>query len=106
MSFLSSLVSGLFGGLLGGLFGSPQPPAPQPMPVQPTVDDTRQAEEDIARLRRRRGRQSTFLTGTFGRPSVPAGASGLGASGASPPAAGSTYGLGSGFGGSSRQMNE
>lgn len=47
---------------MAGLF-SPKVPKP-PEPVKPpTIDDTRQADEELMRLRRRRGRASTFLAG-------------------------------------------
>lgn len=63
-----------------GIFSQPKMPAAKPLPVQPTVDDARQAEEDLARLRKRRGRASTFLAGTFGKPTS-AAASMLGSAG-------------------------
>lgn len=48
---------------MSGIFSKPKLPAmPAPIPV-PTTDDARQAEEDVMRLRRRRGLASTFLAG-------------------------------------------
>jgi hypothetical protein len=41
----------------------PKMPAIPETPKAPTVDDAVQAEEDIARLRKRRGLASTFLVG-------------------------------------------
>lgn len=49
----------------------PKPPketAPIAAPLEPTVDDARRIEEEQARLRRRKGFASTFLTSMFGRP--------------------------------------
>jgi hypothetical protein len=46
---------------MSGLFSPKIPKAPEPV-KPPTIDDTRQADEELMRLRRRRGRASTFLT--------------------------------------------
>lgn len=50
----------------------PKMPAIPETPKAPTVDDAVQAEEDIARLRRRRGLASTFLVGQRQRTSAAA----------------------------------
>lgn len=50
----------------------PKMPAIPETPKAPTVDDAIQAEEDIARLRRRRGLASTFLVGRRQRTSAAA----------------------------------
>jgi hypothetical protein len=41
---------------------TPEMPALPAMPKSPTTDTAAQAEEEMMRLRRRRGRASTFLT--------------------------------------------
>jgi len=54
---------------MSGIFSPPKlPPTPEPI-KPPTVDDARQAEEDMLKLRRRRGLASTFLAGKV-RPSA------------------------------------
>lgn len=50
----------------------PKMPAIPETPKAPTVDDAIQAEEDIARLRKRRGLASTFLVGQRQRASAAA----------------------------------
>lgn len=47
---------------MSGLFAPSKPAVPEPI-KPPTTDDARQADEDIRKLRRRRGLASTFLTG-------------------------------------------
>lgn len=47
---------------MSGLF-KPKMPAIPETPKAPTVDDAAQAEEDILRVRKRRGLASTFLVG-------------------------------------------
>lgn len=59
------------------LFGAPKMPEMAQPPAPPTIDNTRQAEEDLARLRRRRGLQSTFLFGR-GKPGAPSAGAMLG----------------------------
>lgn len=56
----------------------PKMPAIPETPKAPTVDDAVQAEEDIARLRRRRGLASTFLVGQRQRTSAAASLMGTG----------------------------
>ena len=70
----------------------PKMPAIPETPKAPTVDDAIQAEEDIARLRKRRGLASTFLVGQRQRTSAAA---------ASLMGTGSGTSLGSSGGGSS-----
>lgn len=70
----------------------PKMPAIPETPKAPTVDDAVQAEEDIARLRKRRGLASTFLVGQRQRTSAAA---------ASLMGTGSGTSLGSSSGGSS-----
>lgn len=84
------------------LFSSPKMPAAVAPPPTPTVDDTRQAEEDLMRLRKRRGLASTFLFGRSKPGRIASGILGAGASGTtdSAPAAG-----GSGASGSASPMN-
>ncbi len=75
MSGVGRAVGGLVRGVTG-LFQQPSMPA-IPDPIKPpTVDDARQAEEDLLKLRRRRGRASTFL---FGRTPASASSALLGA---------------------------
>jgi hypothetical protein len=53
---------------MGGLFSPSSPPAPPPLPPIPTRDDEsvqRRKAEALAR-RRRRGRNTTILTGSAG----------------------------------------
>lgn len=50
----------------------PKMPAIPETPKAPTVDDAVQVEEDIARLRKRRGLASTFLVGQRQRTSAAA----------------------------------
>jgi hypothetical protein len=45
---------------MSGLFSPKIPKAPEPV-KPPTIDDTRQADEELMRLRRRKGLASTFL---------------------------------------------
>lgn len=59
------------------LFRPKMPEIPE-TPKAPTVDDAVQAEEDIARLRRRRGLASTFLVGQRQRTSAAASLMGTG----------------------------
>lgn len=87
------------------LFSPPSMPALQPPPPPPTIDDTKQAEEDLARLRKRRGLMSTFLFGTGKPTNSSAMLLGPGASGApSTGGSGSSTGGGSGGGGSASGM--
>lgn len=53
---------------MSGLFSPSMPATPEPI-KPPTTDDARQADEDIKKLRRRRGLASTFLTGQKARAS-------------------------------------
>lgn len=57
---------------MSGLFSPKMPAMPEPVKV-PTTDDARQSEEDLMRLRKRRGLASTFL---FNRPSGRPGSAG------------------------------
>lgn len=50
---------------MSALFGKPKIKIDQPPPV-PTVDEARQNQEVIDRLRRRRGRAAASLTGPLG----------------------------------------
>lgn len=84
------------------LFSPPKMPALQPPPVAPTVDDTRQAEEDMMRLRRRRGLASTFLFGR-GKPSSSASAM-LGAGTSASPSLGTGGASGGGASGGGKVM--
>lgn len=72
---------------MSGLFGK-QPKVPQ-APKVPTVDDARQAEEEVMKLRRKRGRASTFLSQTAARTGLSA-ADRLGATADSGSVAGAT----------------
>lgn len=81
----------------------PKMPAIPETPKAPTVDDAIQAEEDIARLRKRRGLASTFLVGQRQRTSAAAASlmgtgsgTSLGSSGSGGGSGGSTGGGGSG----------
>ena len=47
---------------MSGLFSPSMPATPEPI-KPPTTDDARQADEDLKKLRRRKGLASTFLTG-------------------------------------------
>ncbi len=85
-------VPGPWNDFFGSGKATPLPEA-APLPVQPTTDDALQAEQDIARLRKRRGRASTFLTGAFGKPSAAAGMLGTAPGSAAEPA-GNVYGGG------------
>jgi hypothetical protein len=49
--------------------------SPVKAPLVPTIDEARQSEEDLMRLRRRRGIISTMLTRMFGRQPAPTSAS-------------------------------
>lgn len=40
---------------------------PRPTPPPPTIDDARKRAEEADRLRRREGRNSTFLSNALGR---------------------------------------
>jgi hypothetical protein len=90
---------------MSGLFSPKMPKPPEPV-KPPTVDDTRQAEEDLNRLRRRRGRASTFLSGPMrGRPSAASMLLGSGVSSAFTAYSGSTgTGGSSTSGGASREQ--
>ena len=78
----------------------PKMPAIPETPKAPTVDDAVQAEEDIARLRRRRGLASTFLVGQ--RQHTSAAAASLMGTGSGTSLGSSGSGGGSGGGGSGR----
>jgi hypothetical protein len=89
------------------LFSPKMPKAPEPV-KPPTTDDTRQAEEDLMRLRRRRGRAATFLGGMRGRPSAASMLLGSGIGSATGAYTGNTGGVTTGGGsrgdgGSSRE---
>lgn len=70
------------------------PAIPEPIKT-PTVDDARQSEEDLLRLRRRRGRASTFLTGQ--QRSAKASSQLLGASNGAPNLGGTATDAGGGM---------
>lgn len=53
---------------MGGLFSKPKIPKPPPVP---TIDETRQNQDILDRIRRRRGRAATILTGPQGDTSTP-----------------------------------
>lgn len=59
------------GGLVGGIFGGgdtkapPMPKLPDP-PLVPTVDEAAKAVEESDRLKKRKGRAATILTGKKG----------------------------------------
>lgn len=46
--------------------GTPKIPTPEPPPAPPTIDEATKRQEEEAKLRRRRGRASTILTGPQG----------------------------------------
>lgn len=63
---------------MSGLFSPKMPAVPEPV-KPPTTDDARQAEEDLTKLRRRRGRAATFLMSQAGARNRGAASSLLGA---------------------------
>ena len=79
---------------MSGLFSPSMPATPEPI-KPPTTDDARQADEDMRKLRRRRGLASTFLTGQRTRASSMLLGAGV-TDTAVAPAAGAVRGGGSG----------
>lgn len=83
---------------MSGLFSPDIPATPEPI-KPPTTDDARQAEEDLTKLRRRKGRASTFLFGKTAKSGAASTALGAGSDGAvTTGAATATTGAGSGGG--------
>lgn len=69
---------------MSGILKRPKlPDMPAAIP-QPTTDDARQAEEDVMRVRRRRGLASTFLAGRTSRGSASSSLLGAGGGGGRP----------------------
>lgn len=87
---------------MSGLFSPKMPAVPEPV-KPPTTDDARQAEEDLTKLRRRRGRAATFLMSQGDR-TRGAAASLLGAAGGDAAPSPSDGGLKTGGAGSRQAM--